>query len=274
MVPKVLEQGADGNVVVTTLQERKFPARYVKAWLRISGDGFLSWRRLLCEAISGSRYEIAANTSRTGVTCYAIKRVWTVSLIGLFSIPVNVHCKASMIVLPAPIKPPNTITLPRGIILRPKPGGGFSEDYDMRPYRHGDQIRSIHWKISAKLDSLIIREPLVPPAHSRLIQTVQWDGARERDLILGRLRWVSDYLLKWELPYFMKLGKDGPVAEITKAGDLVDYLYHVLDNEAHKIPKPVSLPSRFEWVMKVDAKGDGDLPPDNANKKQVNIATM
>jgi hypothetical protein len=187
------------------------------------------------------------------VTAFESKRVWTVSLIGLFCIPASVNCKAKVLVLPAPAKPPHTVALPRGVILRPKPGGGFSEDYDLRPYRKGDPIRSVHWKVSAKFTSLIIREPLVPPAHSRLLHAVQWGKARERDLILGRLRWVSDYLLKWELPYFVRLGDGGPIAEITRSDDLLEYLYLVLGGTADALPTPATIPVRFAWVFQIDA---------------------
>jgi len=250
--PRVLERGDDGALVITTLQKKSFPARCVKLWLKVSGDDFTTWRRFVCSAENGGRYEVTIDTTRSGVTVFETKRIWTVSLIGLFCVPTTVNCRASVLVLPPPIKPPHTVALPRGVILRPKPGGGFSEDYDMRPYRKGDPIRSVHWKVSAKFDSLIIREPLVPPAHSRLLHAVQWTGAKERDLILGRLRWISDYLLKWELAYFVRLGDDGPVAEVVKASDLLEYLYLVLGGTADALPTPQTVPVRFAWVFRVD----------------------
>ena len=252
--PKVLEQGEDGTLVITALRTMSFPARCIKTWMKISGDDFSTWRRFVCGAEHGSRYEIDIDTSRSGLTEFKSKRIWIVSLIGLFSLPATVNCRTTVLVLPAPVKPPNTVALPRGVILRPKPGGGFSEDYDMRPYRKGDPIKSVHWKVSAKFDSLIIREPLVPPAHSRLLHAVQWTGARERDMILGRLRWVSNYLLKWELPYYVRFGDEGPIAEVTRAEDLLIYLYFVLSGEVDAIQTPDTIPIRFAWVLRVDAR--------------------
>lgn len=32
--------------------------------------------------------------------------------------------------------------------------------YDLRPYRVGDSLKKIHWKLTAKVDELIVREPL------------------------------------------------------------------------------------------------------------------
>jgi len=251
--PKVLEQGENGTLVITALQLKHFPAWCIKTWMRVSGDDFTTWRRFICGAQRGSRFEIAVDTSRSGLTVFEVKRIWTVSIVGLFCLPARVNCRAAVLVVPAPAKPPYTVALPRGVILRPKPGGGFSEDYDLRPYRKGDPIRSVHWKVSAKFDSLIIREPLVPPAHSRLLHATRWDGARERDLILGRLRWVSDYLLKWDLPYYVQFGDKGPIAEITSHAALLDYLYHVLGGMAEVLQAPATIPARFAWVFHIDA---------------------
>jgi len=252
--PNILEQGAEGILAITTIQKkRQFPAKCIKLSLRVSRDGVLSRQRLTCSAKRGSRYDMAIDTKHSGVTTFDLKRIRTVSLIGLFALPVRVSRKVSTLILPAPVRPLHVTALPRGVVFRPKPGGGFSEDYDLRPYRQGDQIRSVHWKISAKFDSLIIREPLVPPPHSRLIETVPWNGASERDLILGRLRWISDYLLRWELPYFLRIGSDGPVAEITRPSDLTEYIYRYLEGTVRNLPTPATLPAYFAWVFKVDA---------------------
>ena len=38
-------------------------------------------------------------------------------------------------------------------------GDDYSEIRDIRPYRRGDARHSIHWKLSAKMDDLMVREP-------------------------------------------------------------------------------------------------------------------
>jgi len=251
--PYMLEQDASGTVVITTLHERRLPARCIKALLHIYGEGRAARRRIICSAAHGSRYDYPVNTSHSGVTVFETKRIWVVSLFGLFSMPVPSRNRTSVLVLPAPAKPPNIAALPRGIILRPKPGGGFSEEHDMRQYRQGDHIRNIHWKISAKLDTLIVREPLAPPPHSRLVHVVQWNGRRERDLVLSRLRWISDYLLKWDISFYVRIGDDGPVAEVASSEDLFSYLHSVLGGTPDAVTMPASVPIRFTWVFRVDA---------------------
>jgi len=255
--PRILEQGDDGIVVLTTQQlmrkGMRFPCRCVKFWVNITADDFNVWRRYVLGANDGSRFEISIDTARTGLTVFNIKRIWAVSLLGLFCLPSQAVMRSSVLVLPPPKRPPSTVALPRGIVLRPKPGGGFAEDYDLRPYRLGDPIRSVHWKVSAKFDALIIREPLVPPAHSRLLQITPWRTSHECDIILSRLRWICDHLLKWELAHYIRLGEDGPIAEIDSNNDLFEYLYLVLNDDIDDIPIPQTVPRRFAWVYRIDA---------------------
>jgi len=252
--PYTLEQGAAAKLMVMTDQGKNFPMKCIKATLRVSCEDTACYRRIVVGAAPGSRYGMSIDTSRSGATLITLKRYWAVSLLGLFSVPISSKTGLWVLILPVPVRPPRIITLPRGVILRPKPGGGFSEEHDLRPYRQGDPLKSVHWKVSAKLDSLMIREPLVAPAHSRLVYTARWKGAAERDLILGRLRWVAGYMLRWELPFYVRLGEDGPVAEISRQSDLPDYLYNVLSGAHHLLPVPVSLPARFTWELRIDAK--------------------
>lgn len=48
-------------------------------------------------------------------------------------------------------------------------GEDLSEPYQLREYAPGDSPRQIHWKLSSKLDRLIIREPSLPVTRSVLV---------------------------------------------------------------------------------------------------------
>ena len=250
--PRILKQGEDGMLSVVNLHRRWFPAGCIKVRLREISDGDVILHRLKCESERGSLREMAINTSRSGFTAFEIDRLSATSLIGLFSIPVAAESRAGVLILPAPIKPPNGVSLPRVSALRPEQSGIFSEDHDLRPYRPGDPLKSVHWKLSAKYDSLIVREPLLPPPHRRMVYISQWNNAQERNVALGRLQWVSDYLLEKDLHFYLRLGNSGPIAEITKNGDLIDYLYHVLDEKAPPLQNPVIPPRRFTWAFRID----------------------
>jgi len=225
--------------------------------MHVTGDDFSIICKLICPAEIDEKREVTIDSTKSGLTVFEIKRFKVISLLGLFSYPVNVKLRSSVLVLPQPIKPANTVALQHGILLRPKPGGGYSEEHDMRPYRIGDPVRSIHWKVSAKYDSLIIREPLIPPPHSRLVHISKWEDSDQRDLILGRLRWISDYMLKWQMPFYIKYSDETAIAEVKEESDLIEYLRCVLDKTADKSTgkevTAASLPSRFSWVFRIDS---------------------
>jgi len=254
--PSVLEMNEDATLIITTVHTKSYPIGCIIAKIHVKGDDFSNKYRIKCSGEKDGKRNVKIDTSHSGVTVFEIKRFWTVSLIGLFSLPVSINKRASVLVMPQAIKPANTIALQHGILLRPKPGGGYSEEHDMRTYRPGDPVRSIHWKVSAKFNSIIIREPLVPPPHSRLIHITKWENASQRDLILGRLRWVCDYMLKWQMPFYIKFDTEAEIAEVKEETDMFDYLLNVLDKNKIKMPKYEAVPSRFSWVFRVDAGVD------------------
>ena len=250
--PYMLEQDEPGELVVTTLSDRPFPSGTINTRLTVTNDEKTVSQVLRCAGERDSRSQYAINTQHSGLTTYKFERFRPTSILRLISIPMKNSAATATLVLPSPVKPPNTMTLPSGVPLQPKPGGDFSEDYELREYRPGDPINSVHWKLTAKLDATIVREPMAPPPHGRLVHADKWTSARERDLILGRLRWISTYLLEHDCQYYMKLGGDGEIWEITKFEDFTDYLHHAL-GDASKPARGI-VPIRFTWVLHVNAK--------------------
>ena len=266
--PRVLEMNSKAAIIVTTYQKKSYPARCIRISLQTIRHYGLVYHNssnkkndnknttdYTLGANSTNRFEIEVDTTLSGVTTYVIKNMRVVSLLGLFALPRPIRYEKSILVMPPPVKPPRTIALPRGMVFSPKPGGGYAEDHDLRAYRIGDPVKSIHWKVSAKFNTIIVREPLVPPPHSRLVIVTKWINQAQQDIILGRLRWISDYLLKWELPYFIRLDIAGEIEEITNHDELEDFLYKMLCYAPSDLqPRPYN-PGRFTWVLKIDARG-------------------
>lgn len=50
-----------------------------------------------------------------------------------------------------------------------RPGADLTETFQIREYVEGDSMRQIHWKLSGKLDRLIVRDPSLPIVRSILI---------------------------------------------------------------------------------------------------------
>lgn len=117
--------------------------------------------KLCLYGVHNSTQRISVPTDRCGVVCCTLRRGWAWDYLGLFALPVRLKGDAYITVLPveeAPVPVPELIEN-SALTLKPKPGGGYSEEHELRPYRQGDAINSIHWKLTGKLDTPIVREP-------------------------------------------------------------------------------------------------------------------
>ena len=251
--PRILELGAQGELVITALSLSSLPSGPLTTRVYEIGERGKFCHRILLSGGHGPRYGIDIDTSATDVIHFEVRRSWAHSLMGLTALPVFARYETAVTVLPAPIQPPNYDPLSSSALrLYPKPGGGFSEEHDLRPYRLGDPIKMMHWKLSAKHDTLIVREALAPLPQTRLINAPMWDTAYERDLVVGRLRWCSASLLEQAQPHFVRIGDQGKVAWIETPEDMDVFLYASLVGT--EVPMTTFVPARFSWVLNIDAK--------------------
>lgn len=78
------------------------------------------------------------------------------------------------------------------------------EDYDLRDYRPGDPLRSVHWKLSSKRDELVVRETL-EPRQTTLVLTYDHFGAPAAlDQTFARLCTLSWALLERGRPHHIQ----------------------------------------------------------------------
>lgn len=84
---------------------------------------------------------------------------------------------------------------------KPKPGGGFAENHEMRIYRPGDNLNQIHWKMSAKTGKLMVREPMEPIRERVVVEMILRGAPEEVDRNCGQLLWLSEYLLEKDIPH-------------------------------------------------------------------------
>lgn len=115
-------------------------------------------------------------------------------------------------------------------ILRPKPGGGFSEVHDLRLYRPGDNLRQIHWKMSAKTGRLIYREPMEPVQKGYLLTATLSGSPQVLDKKLGQLLWLSQTLLERQQDHeiLCQTGKGTVRFPVTDAATLEAGLHRLL----------------------------------------------
>lgn len=167
----------------------------------------VSCRFSLQELSTGQKLLLRPDKDWTPEHCGA----WTVKLhrsyvydyLGLWRLPVGRKLTATVCIEPVPI-PVEISDALRSLSPRrwkPKPGGGYAENHDLRLYRPGDSLHHIHWKMAAKTGKLIYREPM-EPAEEVPVLLLHLSGSRQaQDEKLGKLLWLSRYLLSRQTIY-------------------------------------------------------------------------
>ena len=199
-------------------------------------------------------------TAHCGQIAYRLDRGRVYDYLGLFWLPKRVAAPGPTVVLPhaqEPVPMPDVEQFLH-LQLKPKPGGGYAEIHDHRPYREGDPVRSIHWKLSMKTEDLIVREPMEPVRRTLLllVQTPNSDAAR--DSILGQLRFLSAWLQEHALDHTVAWmsGTAYHTAEV-KPGDPDD---RVVTLCCQAPPDSAPLPEgrvQADWVYAIRQKGGG-----------------
>ena len=142
-------------------------------------------------------------TEHCGALYCTVRKVKICDYLGLFSFPLRAPERQTVLVRPAPNALKSIPQLERYLCrsLRPKRGGGFAENHELRLYRPGDSIHQIHWKLSAKTGKLILREPMEPERGRVLLRLDLQGTAAELDRKLGRLLWLGSHLLETKITY-------------------------------------------------------------------------
>ena len=123
-------------------------------------------------------------------------------------------------------------------------GYDLAEVYALREYAPGDSLRQMHWKLSSKLDKLVVREPSLPVRRSVLVfwertQTaapeqsgvqfsVCWNDAQEQQCVSQPVRSVDELtgLLPRLLSAGTAQGESGAALFSRSSGEAV--LSHIL----------------------------------------------
>ena len=173
----------------------KYPAPPVRCRIRL--HNVLTNQRYL--GVPGERVP----TGRCGMMHISYERLWICDYLGLFRRKMEQAETAIVYVLPRPIHADPPPKKESGItnLWRPKPGGGFSEEHDLRLYRPGDDLRQIHWKMSAKTGKLIYREPIEPVLQGYLVTLSLSGTPKAIEQKLSRLAGLGQELLDRQLAY-------------------------------------------------------------------------
>ncbi len=110
-----------------------------------------------------SSVDIPIGTSKIGMMCFEITEVTIYDFLGILSkkIPVSIRLQVPVLPddVPVPVLPDTPSSEGFDEYAEPDLKGNISSDVkEIREYRPGDRMSRIHWKLSAKLDDLFVKE--------------------------------------------------------------------------------------------------------------------
>lgn len=155
--------------------------------------------------LTGQRWSLRPESllpaDRCGGLVVTIHRAWVYDYLKLFPLPVRRCPPRTVVVRPRPVP----MAVPDPALLapawKPKPGGGFAENHELRLYRPGDSLQAIHWKLTAKTGKLMIREAMEPVSRPLSVQLELTGDPDTLERKLGRLLWLGDYLTQRQLSF-------------------------------------------------------------------------
>lgn len=153
-------------------------------------------------------------------------------LLGIFFIPVKLNYNAEILIMPKAEKP---TVLPDNeqmkiIGYKPKPSG-FAEEYELRSYQQGDSLKNIHWKISARHNDLIVKEPSTPIYRPIIFKPVITKNCAENNITLGKFLYSANFIVKNKSMFYC-VTPNNRVYLISNEDDIKRYLLHLYKKQS------------------------------------------
>ena len=156
---------------------------------------------------SGQQWEFRIGAPHCELLEGWIARVWVCDLLCLFSIPLPGGKRERMRIVPVPEPPGRSLPRERGRgdgEEGKRKGTGWGEDYELRGYRPGDPLRTVHWKLSSKREELIVREAEQEQKPVYCLTLDRFGPPEELDRTFARLCGWAELLLGKELPFYVQ----------------------------------------------------------------------
>ena len=237
--PDRVSQGSDSELCVLFKTRALLPLSRVNIRVQLENryDGEVNKTKYSYAGVLSSTGRIPLPTGLCGMICISVTRLECRDLLGLFVIRRRCTAKAVCTVLPDPAAPDQCpdidACLDSAVQLKPKHGGGYAEEHELREYRPGDTVNAIHWKLSAKSDQVIVREAL-EQVNNQVFLVLSRPGENDRGLAC--LYWLSLQLCQREIPHVIVSGKMYPVGNEDESTAALCQL----------LSAPLSPPCRFD----------------------------
>lgn len=136
----------------------------------------IKYREIELKLVSGeNRFEVPLQACRCGELHISCEKAWILDLLNLYKIPVTGFREKIVTIYPhrANIRADVsglTIGAPKAdSTMQNRKGNDPSEIFDVREYVPGDDVRYIHWKLSSKTESLILKQTSDPSNYNIVI---------------------------------------------------------------------------------------------------------
>ena len=191
LVPdKPVIQGEDFTLTVRLHNRSRLPIPALVVLLNAADEWGGGQITLRCAAMLGGKesaeQRITLNAGKSGVWSIAVRGITLRDHLGVFTAacPAAVQSRSICVLPAAAAGKAKAETAPdedgdeadtRGAVQQ------YAEacySYELREYRDGDTLKQVHWKLSAKLDRLMVREPLTA-LRAALTPGGDLDGAEE-----------------------------------------------------------------------------------------------
>lgn len=141
--------------------------------------------------LSKSRYEIEIDSRHAGRVDVSFKKARVLDYFGVFSFPVRIRKTVSVSFLPKvhtiepTLRKNNYTASEANRYSAHKPGDDPAEVFAIREYVDGDKFSRIHWKLSSKQDTYMVKDYSLPINEAVLIlPELAFGGGQEADLDL------------------------------------------------------------------------------------------
>lgn len=239
------------KIYLTNKNNSTIPCTYLKLTLKAENN-FANIQKKIKLKVSGTldkSFEYCDNTlgKHCGCITATAKSLKIYDLLGIFFIPIRFRKTIKTNVLPKSKEPSKIPDLENITVLgfKPKPGGGFSDYYELRQYQNGDSLKSIHWKLSSKHDDLIVKEPSQPITKQFVISPQFSNVSSVNDSILARLVFMCNYFVEKHMDCYAFLDNNISIAKISIYDDVRHYLYALYE----KIPYNVTSIDRSNAII-------------------------
>ena len=170
-----IEEGSSLQLVIRIQTGRVTAARSVAVEFEIKNRMFDTYekKRFLMElSDSDNTFRVPFQAEHCGEMTFKCVSAKAYDIFSLFSSHIKMGMAASCIVYPRKLN--LNIEMGRSsmgsardsVMMQNRKGHDLSEMSDLRNYNEGDDIRSINWKLSSKMDELIIRQPSDPTRYN------------------------------------------------------------------------------------------------------------